>query len=62
MLDNVEGFCEELKVLFETHHFASSAVMNFEEPRLVVKGTGASLFTFGTDNGSVFLIVNVLKD
>lgn len=38
MLSNVEGFCSELTDFLKTHHFTSSAVMNFDKTRLVVKG------------------------
>jgi len=36
---NVHTFCSELKDFLETHHFPPSAVMNFDETRMVVKGS-----------------------
>jgi len=36
---NVNTFCSELKDFLETHHFPPSAVMNFDETRVVVKGS-----------------------
>ena len=36
---NVNTFCSELKDFLETHHFPPAAVMNFDETRVVVKGS-----------------------
>lgn len=38
MLANVDGFCEELTDFLQSHAFTASAVMNFDETRVVVKG------------------------
>jgi len=39
VVSNVNTFCSELKDFLETHHFPPSAVMNFDETRLVFKGS-----------------------
>jgi len=36
---SVNTFCSKLKDFLETHHFPPSAEMNFEETRVVVKGS-----------------------
>jgi len=39
VVSNVNTFCSELKDFRDTHHFPLSAVMNFEETQVVVRGS-----------------------